>query len=445
MRRLFLYITLLIGYVPLANAQEIDSTEDAEDVSVREQPTIEEDNDEIVSIPHYIKNNFNHIIFNGSDWSEIRKSLSNVNTEPFSIVHIGDSHLQADISTSVVRQNLQLDYGNAGRGLITPLRMSGTNQPRDYGFSSTQSWSAAKLMKWPWQHTMGFTGTSVSPNQRQSHIAVSTSNANDYNPFSSVTLFHNGKLNVTRVEDRDGRLIMFSATPSQDYTHIELSRSQDYVKIYFDSAGDMTLFGANLSGNRPGIFYHVIGNNGAAYSTYNRIGNVGKGIAPLNPDLVIISLGTNEAFGRRNISDFTKAIDRLVTSVKEENPKAQILLVTPMECQKSTYSTVNKTIKGKSRKGKKRRRSRVVKKKIKSYTVNENILPLRNAILTYGKDHSIAVYDWYQVAGGSGASALWLGDKLYGSDRIHHTYKGYHLQGQLFYEALSEALKGNNN
>lgn len=104
------------------------------------------------------------------------------------------------------------------------------------------------------------------------------------------------------------------------------------------------------------MFYHTIGNNGATYATYNNIGTVGKGIAPLQPDLVIISLGTNEAFGKVNKAGIYENIDLLVNDIKENNPDAQLLLVTPMECQKSEYRTTTRrqTVKGrKNRKGKK--------------------------------------------------------------------------------------------
>lgn len=439
MKKLFITSYLLLACFTLGYPQAVNN-EDTEDTEIRENPVIEEDGDDDsspVSIPSYIKLNRNHVILNGANWSQLRKAMTKVSKHPVSIVHIGDSHIQADISTGIVRKNIQLAHGNAGRGLITPLKMSGTNQPLDYTFASSMSWNAAKLMKWPWNQTMGFTGTSISPSQRQSHLTLSTGKDEDYNPFSAITLFHKGKMHVTRVEDQDGTPLMFTASPSQDYTYIQLTEAVDNVKISFDSAGDLTLFGASLSGNRPGIFYHTIGNNGAAYSTYNRIGNVGQGITPLNPDLVIISLGTNEAFGRRNVPEFISAMGRLVKSIQSANPNAQILLVTPMECQKSVYSTVSKKVK------RRKRKSRTVKQKVRSYAVNANILPIRNAIMQFGKDNNIAVYDWYEVAGGSGASALWIKDKLYGGDRVHHTHKGYHLQGELFYRALSEALNNN--
>ena len=376
MKKLFLTAALILSLFTQAFAQN-DYVYDDAYLAASENPTIEETiEDESVVIPAFIKQNRNHIIMNGANWSKVRSAVKQTGTHPFSIVHIGDSHLQADIATSRVRRNLQLEHGNAGRGIILPFKLSGTNQPIDYTFGSTGSWKAAKLMKWPWSQTMGFTGTSISPNQRQSNIILSTGKDQDYNPFTSVTLFHKGKINVTRVESEDGTPLAFAAYPSQDYTHIQLTEPVDHVKISFDSAGDLTLFGASLSGNRPGVFYHTIGNNGAAYSTYNRIGNVGKGIAPLNPDLVIVSLGTNEAFGRRNVPEFISAMDRLVSSIQSANPNAQILLVTPMECQKSSYSTVNQKVK----RGK-RKRARTVSKKVRGYSVNSNILPIRNAII----------------------------------------------------------------
>lgn len=439
MKKLLLTSYLILACFAIGYPQSVNN-EGPDDTEVRENPVIEEDSDDDtspLSIPSYIKLNRNHVIFNGANWSGLRKSMTNVNKHPVSIVHIGDSHIQADIATGIVRKNIQLDHGNAGRGLIAPLKMSGTNQPLDYTFASTMSWNTVKLMKWPWNSTMGFTGTSVSPKQRQSHITLSTGKDEDYNPFSAITLFHKGKLHVTRVEDQNGVPLMFTASPSQNYTYIQLTEAVDNVKISFDSAGDLTLFGASLSGNRPGVFYHTIGNNGATYSTYNRIGNVGHGIAPLNPDLVIISLGTNEAFGRRNVPEFISAMGRLVKSIQSANPNAQILLVTPMECQKSVYSTVSKRVKGRKKK------SRTVKQKVRSYAVNANILPIRNAIMQFGKDNNIAVYDWYEVAGGAGASSLWLKDKLFGADRVHHTHKGYHLEGELLYKALSEAFNNN--
>lgn len=418
------------------------STEDSENREVRENPVIipDEADDIDIPIPSFINQGANHIIYNGADWSQLRNAFISSNKEPVSIVHIGDSHVQADIGTGTTRELLQYDFGNAGRGLVAPLKMSGTNEPLDYIFQSKNAWNPVKLMSASWRQTVGFTGTSIHPLRNNSEITIGTSEKDDYNPFSAVTIFHNGKLTIDNVTNGEGQNVHFRAIPSRDYTQIVMASPETKVNISFTSTGDLTIFGASLSGGVPGVFYHAIGNNGATFDTYNRIGTVGYGISALNPNLVILSLGTNEAFGRLDVAGFTRSIDRLVKNIKSYNPDAVILLTTPMECQKSVYTTKKTRVKRKTRKGRKAR-YKTVTKKVKSYAVNSNIAPLRQAILDYGKNNGIAVYDWYEVAGGRGASATWIGGNLFSGDRVHHSHKGYNLEGRLLYDALMDSLR----
>ena len=93
-------------------------------------------------------------------------------------------------------------------------------------------------------------------------------------------------------------------------------------------------------------------------------------------------------------------------------------------------------------KGKKKYTTRTVTQKVRhrGYSINNNVSEVRDAILKYGRQNGISVYDWYDVAGGKGISADWINAGLYGSDRIHHTSKGYRLQGYMLYKALSEAF-----
>jgi len=67
--------------------------------------------------------------------------LENGDTNQISILHIGDSHIQADFLTREIRKDLQLRFGNAGRGLVFPLRVAGTNEPVDYHSSTNVSWT----------------------------------------------------------------------------------------------------------------------------------------------------------------------------------------------------------------------------------------------------------------------------------------------------------------
>ena len=70
---------------------------------------------------------------------------------------------------------------------------------------------------------------------------------------------------------------------------------------------------------------------------------------------------------------------------------------------------------------------------------------VRNAIIKYGKENGIAVWDLYEIAGGDGSAAKWVSNSLLSSrDHIHCTIAGYQLQGQLLAEAILEQLVDKN-
>ncbi|MDE6459962.1 MAG: hypothetical protein K2K52_03895 [Paramuribaculum sp.] len=418
-----LYVfTCLVGI-----AQDVDS-EDIDDVSVREKGVVLYNDGKIESgqIPSFIKRAYNKIQLNGADWSTLRESAANTGSEVLSVVHIGDSHIQAEIGTSVTRELLQLDFGNAGRGLLSPLRLSGTNQPTDYAIESGSKWTAEKVMRPPWNHSMGFNGTSLTLVGKRGNLRFYTADGEDsYNPFTSVRLFYEGNITITGVSDEHGMPVPYKVKQGKDYVDITLWQPLTVADISFETITTFTFFCALVTNERPGLIYNAIGNNGASYFAYNRFGTTARGIKSLAPDLIIVSLGTNEAFGRLDISEFRRNLHNFVASLKQNNPDAEILLVTPMECQKSTVQRVGK--------GRRARR-------VKNYIVNNNILPIRNEILRYGREKHIATYDWYEVAGGTGASSQWINSELYSGDKVHHTSSGYKLAGKLMYEALINAL-----
>lgn len=58
----------------------------------------------------------NHVIMNDADWTHLRARFSGADTACVRILHIGDSHIQAEGSTSRVRYHLQQLYGGAAAG-----------------------------------------------------------------------------------------------------------------------------------------------------------------------------------------------------------------------------------------------------------------------------------------------------------------------------------------
>ena len=112
MRKYALILILSFAGTCYTSAQtDIDMVDESQ-TDIRVNPEIEfaeADYDNGITIPSYIKTDSNHIDLNGNNWKALRMAASKVSNRPLSIVHIGDSHLQADFSTSHVREMLQLD------------------------------------------------------------------------------------------------------------------------------------------------------------------------------------------------------------------------------------------------------------------------------------------------------------------------------------------------
>ena len=144
MNKLIVIIVSLISSLALF-ADDYDN-----DSYIRENPQIVQDSVfENVSFSQYnfLNLNKNKLTLNNSDLSIFFNRLQNSSTDTINIVHIGDSHIQADMSTKRTRTLLQNKFGNAGRGIIIPFKLSKTNEPRDYSITSTSIWTNKKAIK----------------------------------------------------------------------------------------------------------------------------------------------------------------------------------------------------------------------------------------------------------------------------------------------------------
>ena len=388
--------------------------EDDGQSNVRENPNIV-DCDSVHSVqkieyPSYINLDANHIDLNGDDWEDLCKTLSRAGEERVSIVHIGDSHLQADMATAVVRRRLGERFGSAGRGLIVPFKLAGTNEPSDYAIKSNAEVSQARLLKTPWPVEMGFTGIGVKPAKKQFELSFWA-----LEPFDSIAVYFNGECDL-RVDSLDAQY-------AKGLTAISLTDTCSAITLNFESEQAVSIHGINLIRGNKGVNYHVIGNNGATYGTYNGVKGFERDVAALEPSLIIISLGTNEAFGRTTDAELRTQMRTMIQGLRRECPGAKFLITTPAECQRRTYRG----------KGRNRRRA--------GFAINMDVKRLRNAIIEFGKAEGIAVYDFYAVAGGDGSSSKWLNDGKMNRDRIHLLKPGYMVQGHLLADALLEKFE----
>lgn len=311
------------------------------------------------------------------------------------ILHIGDSHIQAEFVTDKLRALLQERYGNAGRGMMPALRLCGTNQSRQYEFVPAAGEPSAlgtqtRLLKFPWPAKPGFTGVAFVP-RADERINFRIDNA----PFTRLDIFTSK--GTTTITAPDGH-----AADSATFTI---------------SAGE-ALYGAFAINGRPGIIYSAIGNNGACYTDYSLIDGFSESTAALHPDLIILSMGTNEGFSIMTDEEIRRSVRNLITTLRNANPGAELLILAPMECQ--------------------RNRRHGHKPLSPYFDINKRVKEARDIIAAQAAESGVPVWDFYDIAGGCGASDKWLESGLMNKDRIHLLRKGYEVQANLLFDAINE-------
>ncbi len=385
-----------------------------------------------VAVPSFLDEEKNRIEFNGADWTPLFEALAALERENdtlprvVSMLHIGDSHVQAGFFPEAVRVPLQHRFGDSGRGLVVPLKLAKTNEPRDYSMVSPSPWNFARCVGRKYRsYTPGLGGVAVVPGDGRIDLTVSTlSKTDDCAGFRTVRLFHApcdsfpGLINAPfEIKGEAGSPFETRFSWDEPVCSVHLSGKSTL------SSAPLAIYGASLETGERGILYHAIGNNGAVYNSYVGIPLFAEQVAALTPQLIVVSLGTNESFSTTlTRTELYGHIDSVVSALRKESPQALVLLTTPAECE--------------------RRRVRRVKKRRQTYYApNASVGLVRETINAYAQERGLACWDWYEVAGGKGSSTAWRTAGLMSSDRTHCSETGYRVQGELLYRTLMKAYR----
>lgn len=339
----------------------------------------------------------------------------------FDILHFGDSHIQGGASPRVVMTHLQKRFGNAGRGMVVPHRMSRSNEYRDYSIRSSSAWEPSRLVDRSPDVTLGITGVALRPAKPTNRITIRTlvlpeDSATDYR-FNHIRVFHDRYAPIIEAPDTINADVSITGQVWDCLTEIELTEAVDSIDLVTSPDGRFSggaIYGFSLENNRSGVLYHAMGVNSACFLHWGRaMPNVAEQSIPLDAELIIISLGSNEASGY-NFNDevFMREIDRMVVPLRDANPRAAVLLTSPV---------------GAFRRG----------------VPNRNYGRVSGVLRRYAEQRGVAYIDLYNIAGGDNAAQVWEQAGLFARDKIHFTADGYRLQGLLIYNALTRNLTRN--
>ena len=395
------------------------------------------------------------------------------------IVHIGDSHIQADFLTGTARENFQNYFGNAGVGFLFPHKLVKTNGNYLAQYKSNAIVKSNRVTKPIGNSPVGIAGYNletsskafaievkipdakyaasslkiITPgNEPQFQLAFSSKVVNlggtavkssvhkikSGETLSSIASKYNISIaqlksanNLKDSSIRAGKVLkvpnqvavdtsfntsqfetetLTKGIASHDYTS-----NQSFSRFYLLPNSDFsnyTLNGIVLENDLPGITYSGIGVNGSRYSDFNKYDLVFNQLQALNPDLVVVSFGTNESFDKLSDEAYLKSVLKFIDNVKKYNPNTIVLATTPPP-------------------------SSLYRKYLNTYAQD-----YANGLVEMAMtEKNLAVWNLFEVFGGLHGVNSNLSNGLMGNDKVHYTKKGYEQQGQLLSDAFIKAFQ----
>lgn len=353
----------------------------------------------------------------------ILDQLQQNKSRQISIVHIGDSHIQADFFTGRIREGLQNQFGDAGRGLIFPYKFVQTNGPRDYRFTDNScQWKGMRIMKADSLNPVGIPGIKLELNTANCGFTIQfyDDSFSLEKGFSDLDILFEGEADFEILDLNSRKLFSPQSDSLAGKTRIKnfrATRITDLISFRISNAKPgFVLKGLNLHRNSPGVLYHAIGLNGATFNDYLKSPAFTEELLLLKPELLVVSLGTNESVSAIDSATYISQIKQLLSPFRENG--IPILLTGPAD------NARRKTIR--TKRG----------KKIAAYTHNEKVQQLNQWMNSWCAQEGIAYWDLYETMGGKNSIKEWVKYGLAARDHIHFSKKGYILQADLLLDAF---------
>jgi lysophospholipase L1-like esterase len=346
---------------------------------------------------------------------------------PLDVVQIGDSHIQPGVMAAPLGKILKNTFGNGGYGMAYPYQLANTNGHSAYKTSSNVSWKPSKVTSKKPNQPIGISGYSLYQNSPDAYIDY-TFDSLQTPPIHFVTIFHSSNLDSNyhyAVESKKGIQSEFLAnesTPFKSVFYFEKAVSKfriTHIRKYKQQTTSV-IQGVYVRSKKSGAVVSSIGVNGATFNQYNHAEDFRKHIESLAPDIVILSLGTNEAFAGSYFSDstFREEVRGMIQLLSGLEKPPIIVLTTPPGVSIS---------------------EKVGKKYV--FLPNPLVPRIRKVQIELCQTYNLYVYDLFTCMGGAGSMLEWSKLGLTDAKHIHLSMKGYTLAGESMSKAFTHHLR----
>lgn len=359
-------------------------------------------------------------------WSACDQAKATAQT--VSVIHLGDSHVQAGHFTVPIRKSFTQRWGDGGLGWVAPFRLLGTNPPIHTNVrASSAGTSGIKITEKDYDRE---SPTGMVLQTKESGDITYTFQCRGGQTFDRIVIYRQRETGPFTLSGDSLHTLAQDTLTREPIVTDTLLIGRYVSSAEVTAPASAVWYGASLERSSGGVLVHTIGYNGATYYTYSK-GTFASSVAILRPRLIILSLGTNESVSRSfSRNGFGAEVARMVQSLRASNPDCAIVLTSPL----ANYQRIRTA--HKRRRGKRRRRRTVYRT---TYRANTNCQLVADELQQQARELGCGYIDLFAHFGGAAGARQLLSDGILSGDRIHLTAAGYNKVG----EAIATALQAN--
>jgi D-alanyl-lipoteichoic acid acyltransferase DltB (MBOAT superfamily) len=357
------------------------------------------------------------------------------------VMHFGDSQLWYENTARKIRENLQRDFGDGGRGFVylhnydSTITLDGVKSEGDslsfYTIPLSFNHDSPN-----WLPDVGFSGMTYRATQSSLWNTQKNVNGKPWQTVNVILRAPPGKESLTQtitLKDLEN--------PGAQPLQLDAKLSKECVSYKFDIP-EMTNLAINFSELKPGegsAFidgFHLERKQGVVYNTYIHKGrhmawmnsvpeeNFNCGYRQMKPDLIIMHFGVNESASiQSHFYGFTKEhyarqMHELYQRIRAAVPDVDILIISPFE--------------------------RFMPDKDKFVYYEEHTL-VRKMQQDIAMELGFAFFDSYAFFGGHGQIDRMIPQGLAKPDYAHLTTKGADILGNRIYNEMYEQFEMKSN
>ncbi|MCE3296826.1 MAG: hypothetical protein K0R65_2540 [Crocinitomicaceae bacterium] len=331
--------------------------------------------------------------------------------QELTILHIGDSHIEMRAFPEGIRESFQNEGISTDKGWFLPAGIF--HELYDAGFEVTRQsepFRTENARTINPEISLGLTGRTFALENDENRICISSKTA-----LTELEILHDTRDDLQiKVSGRKGKratVELQEISPGYTVTKIILPASCSKFELRFSKkkADRVQFYGFRVK--TAIVHYSNFGLSGGKFEHLCLARDLQKQAAALRPDLVIVTLGTNDSYQTSlDTTAFKAKLQFLVREIRLASANAEFVFMTAPDTKYKGNKPVHQPF-------------------------------VNRSIKAFCDEFHFAYWDWNAVMGGENSIQKWENSPLRYGDYLHFSPEAYRMFGLAFGEALLETQR----